>query len=63
MTDINSRSEMRRVGLQSPEKMLQEIERLRAALKLIDETLRVPAAEYVPAIQDVFLIIDKVKHE
>lgn len=38
--------------------MLAKIVRLEAAIKNIDLTLRVPAAEYVPAIQDVFQIID-----
>lgn len=37
---------------------LDEIERLRALVQRIDETLRVPAAEYVPAISDVFALID-----
>jgi hypothetical protein len=31
----------------------------RAALMDIDHALRVPAAEYVPAIQDAFQIIDR----
>lgn len=30
------------------------------ALREIDGALRVPAAEYVPAIQDVFAILDRV---
>lgn len=38
--------------------LLDEIERLRALIVRIDETLRVPAAEYVPAISDVFALID-----
>lgn len=38
--------------------MMQKISRLEAVIKKIDLTLRVPAAEYVPAIQDVFQIID-----
>jgi hypothetical protein len=40
------------------EPLLQENQRLRDALKLIDKTLTIPAAEYVPAIGDVFKIID-----
>lgn len=35
-----------------------ENERLRGVVHQIDATLRVPAAEYVPAISDVFQIID-----
>lgn len=35
--------------------------RLRAAMKGIDMALRIPAAEYVPAIGDVFRIIDSAK--
>jgi hypothetical protein len=31
-----------------------------SAIRQIDETLRIDAAEYVPAIRDVFDIIDKV---
>ena len=38
-----------------------EVERLRAAIREIDHTLRVPAAEYVPAIGDAFTIIDRLK--
>jgi hypothetical protein len=38
-----------------------ENKRLKIALEEIDNTLRVPAAEYVPAISDVFTIIDKLK--
>lgn len=41
--------------------LLDENERLRALVKRIDETLRVPAAEYVPAISDVFALIDEAK--
>lgn len=36
-----------------------EINRLKDVIDRIDMTLRVPAAEYVPAIGDVFTIIDK----
>ena len=36
-----------------------KIDRLTQALLYVDYTLRVPAAEYVPAIGDVFNIIDK----
>jgi hypothetical protein len=32
---------------------------LETALRQIDQTLRIPAAEYVPAIGDVFTIIDE----
>lgn len=35
------------------------IDQLEAALTAIDHTLRIPAAEYVPAIGDVFTIIDR----
>lgn len=38
----------------------REVERLRNALREIDQMLRVPAAEYVPAISDVFTVIDRV---
>lgn len=38
-----------------------ESDGLRRVLDEIDQTLRVPAAEYVPAISDVFTIIDRVK--
>ena len=37
--------------------------RLCQAIVLIDQTLRVPAAEYVPAIGEVFRIIDGLKVE
>lgn len=47
-------------GRESLKESWAEIERLRAGLKEIDATLRVPAAEYVPAIGDVFSIIDGV---
>ena len=36
-----------------------EIDKLRSALEKINLTLRIPAAEYVPAIGDVFGIIDE----
>lgn len=36
-----------------------EIAKLRKVIQQIDQTLRVPAAEYVPAIGDVFTIIDR----
>ena len=36
------------------------IHELEQAIRKIDVTLRVPAAEYVPAIGDVFEIIDKL---
>jgi hypothetical protein len=39
-------------------KAAREIRVLRHLVKRIDETLRVPAAEYVPAIGDVFTLID-----
>lgn len=38
----------------------RELKRLRGTLREIDQTLRIPAAEYVPAIGDVFNIIDRV---
>lgn len=41
--------------------LIAENERLRSAIEDIDQTLRVPAAEYVPAISDVFTIIDGLK--
>lgn len=41
-------------GWLSPE----EAERLTNAIRRIDHTLRIPAAEYVPAIGEVFTIID-----
>lgn len=34
-----------------------------ALIERIDQTLRVPAAEYVPAIGDVFTLIDQFKKE
>lgn len=39
----------------------REANRLREAIQKIDLTLRIPAAEYVPAIGDVFEIIDSLK--
>jgi hypothetical protein len=36
---------------------------LEQALRRLDDTLRVPAAEYVPAIQDAFTIIDAAMKE
>lgn len=38
-----------------------EVARLRRVLSEIETTLRVPAAEYVPAIGDVFTLIDKAR--
>ena len=38
--------------------LLDEVDRLRGLVDAIDRTLRVSAAEYVPAIQDVFCAID-----
>lgn len=38
-----------------------DVARLRRVLLEIENTLRVPAAEYVPAIGDVFTIIDKAR--
>lgn len=40
--------------------LADEVERLRKLIEVIDRTLRVDAAEYVPAIGDVFTLIDKV---
>jgi hypothetical protein len=37
------------------------VDQLERALEAIDHMLRIPAAEYVPAIGDVFTIIDKCK--
>jgi hypothetical protein len=39
----------------------REVAKLRTALNLIDHTLRIPAAEHVPAIGTVFDIIDRAK--
>lgn len=39
-------------------KLLQRIVTLETLIAKIDQTLRVPAAEYVPAIGDVFQLID-----
>jgi len=41
------------------ESVQKENQKLREALEKIDKALRVPSAEYVPAIGDVFTIIDK----
>lgn len=41
----------------------REVRVLRHLVKRIDETLRVPAAEYVPAIRDVFDLIDALGKE
>jgi hypothetical protein len=40
------------------EKAERDVLVLRHLVKRIDETLRVPAAEYVPAIGDAFTLID-----
>lgn len=40
------------------QRAVSELLVLRHLVKRIDETLRVPAAEYVPAISDVFTLID-----
>ena len=48
----------------SNDRAVQMMKRLAFAentIRHIDMTLRVPAAEYVPAIQDVFIIIDQWK--
>lgn len=39
----------------------EQLAAMTKAIERIDETLRVPAAEYVPAIGDVFTIIDQIK--
>lgn len=39
--------------------MQERINALEDLIRTIDSTLRVPAAEYVPAIQDVFELIDQ----
>lgn len=39
----------------------REIERLLSLIHQIDKTLMIPAAEYVPAIGDVFKLIDDAK--
>lgn len=44
------------VAAEREKKILDAIER-------IDLTLRIPAAEYVPAISDVFTVIDNLKKE
>ena len=41
-------------------KMALQVENAIRTIKLIDQTLSVGAAEYVPAIQDVFTIIDSM---
>lgn len=41
--------------------LLDKHDRLESTIKVIDKTLRVPAAEYVPAIQDVFKLIDALE--
>ena len=44
--------------LDSERKTKAKADRYRAALERVNKTLTVPAAEYVPAIQDAFQIID-----
>ena len=41
--------------------LVERVSMLEEAVSKIDLTLRVPAAEYVPAIGDVFTIIDSLK--
>ena len=41
-------------------KMAMQVENAIRTIKLIDQTLSVDAAEYVPAIRDVFTIIDSM---
>lgn len=41
--------------------LIERVSMLEEAVGKIDQTLRVPAAEYVPAIGDVFSIIDSLK--
>jgi hypothetical protein len=41
--------------------LVAEVVRLRQAIVQVDLTLRVPAAEYVPAISDAFTIIDQLE--
>jgi hypothetical protein len=41
--------------------LTERVHRLGSAINAIDMMLRVPAAEYVPAIQDAFAIIDRAK--
>jgi hypothetical protein len=43
--------------------MKMEVLFLRDVISRIDKALRVPAAEYVPAITDVFAMIDRVRME
>lgn len=52
-------------GMEAPlpiqQAMAKEILVLRHLVARIDETLQVPAAEYVPAIKEVFDLIDALK--
>jgi hypothetical protein len=52
----NSREEKDRIPAREAAKRIRE---LLQTLSIIDKTLTIPAAEYVPAISDVFTIIDK----
>ena len=47
----------------SLERQAKQLSAAEALISVIDATLRVPAAEYVPAIQDVFTSIDLWKKE
>jgi hypothetical protein len=41
------------------QKLIAMVREMRGALDNVDQVLRVPAAEYVPAISDAFTVIDK----
>ena len=38
--------------------LLSEMERLRATLRLVNQMLTIPAAEYVPTIREVWTVIE-----
>jgi hypothetical protein len=48
---------------QSAQTYKKEAEGLKDVIDRIDKAISVPAAEYVPAIRDVFLIIDRGKKQ
>lgn len=56
---VNSMNETRwRLLMHLQQKQSLENEQLKELVSAIDRALRVPAAEYVPAIRDVFTLID-----
>lgn len=51
------------IQMERAELKITENAKLRKAIKKINMLLQIPAAEYVPAISDIFTVIDDIKKE